>query len=34
VEFIERGGQRAIITSPEHIEDAVAGRTGTQLVAG
>jgi carbamate kinase len=34
LEFIERGGQRAIITSPDHIEDAVAGRTGTHMVAG
>jgi carbamate kinase len=32
-EFIERGGARAIITSPAHIEDALAGRTGTHLVA-
>ncbi len=34
VEFIERGGQRAIITSPDHLEDAIAGRTGTHVVAG
>jgi carbamate kinase len=34
MEFIERGGRRAVITSPDHIEDALAGRTGTQLVAG
>jgi carbamate kinase len=33
VEFIERGGQRAIITSPDHLEDAIAGRTGTHVVA-
>jgi carbamate kinase len=33
IEFIERGGQQAIITSPEHLEEAVAGRTGTHLVA-
>ena len=34
VEFIERGGKRAIITSPDHLEDAIAGRTGTHVVAG
>lgn len=34
IEFIERGGQRAIITSPSHLEDAIAGRTGTHVVAG
>jgi carbamate kinase len=33
LEFIERGGQEAIITSPDHLEEAVAGRTGTHLVA-
>jgi len=33
VEFIERGGARAIITSPDRLEDALAGRTGTHLVA-
>ncbi len=32
IEFIERGGQRAIITSASHLEDAVAGRTGTHIV--
>ena len=34
VEFIERGGTRAIITAPERLEDALAGRTGTHVVAG
>ena len=33
VEFIENGGKRAIITSPDHLEDAIAGRTGTHVVA-
>jgi carbamate kinase len=33
VEFIERGGKRAIITSPNHLEEAMAGRTGTHVVA-
>lgn len=32
IEFVERGGQRAIITSPLHLEEAVAGRTGTHVV--
>jgi carbamate kinase len=34
VEFIEQGGTSAIITSPDHLEDALAGRTGTHVVAG
>ena len=34
IEFIERGGARAIITSPAHLEEAIAGRTGTHVVAG
>jgi carbamate kinase len=34
IDFIERGGQRAIITSPSHLENAIAGRTGTHVVAG
>ncbi len=33
IEFIERGGKRAIITSPAHLEEAIAGRTGTHIVA-
>ena len=33
MEFIARGGKRAIITTPAHLEDAVAGRTGTHIVA-
>ena len=30
--FIERGGKRAVITSIEAIEDAVAGRAGTEVI--
>ncbi|MBI9097459.1 MAG: carbamate kinase [Spirochaetaceae bacterium] len=30
--FIERGGKKAIITDPEHIKEAVAGKTGTHVV--
>lgn len=33
VEFVERGGERALITSPERLVDAVAGRAGTQVLA-
>ena len=30
--FIEKGGKKAIITDPEHIKEAVAGKTGTHVV--
>jgi len=30
--FIERGGKKALITSPECIERALAGETGTWIV--
>ncbi len=33
LEFVDRGGDEAIITSPGHLEDAVAGRTGTHIVS-
>jgi carbamate kinase len=32
IQFIERGGKRAVITSIEAIEDAVAGRAGTEII--
>ena len=32
VQFLERGGQEAIITNPENIERALAGKTGTRIV--
>jgi len=32
-DFLERGGERAIITSPERLTDALEGRAGTQIVA-
>jgi carbamate kinase len=32
--YLERGGGEAIITSPEHIERALAGETGTRITAG
>jgi carbamate kinase len=31
--FVERGGERAIITSPERLTDALEGRAGTHVVA-
>jgi carbamate kinase len=33
IEFLERGGREVIITSPEHLEAAVLGETGTRIVA-
>ena len=32
IEFLERGGQEVIITSPAHLEAAIAGQTGTHVV--
>lgn len=32
--FLAGGGQRAVITSPEHLGDALDGRAGTQVVPG
>jgi carbamate kinase len=32
IEFIERGGREVIITSPSHLEAAIAGETGTHVV--
>lgn len=32
VNFLEGGGQRAIITNPENIERALAGETGTHII--
>ena len=34
IDFLERGGREVVITSPEHLEAAVAGRTGTHIVTG
>lgn len=33
IEFLERGGKKAIVTSPDLLEEAVAGRTGTHVTA-
>ena len=32
IEFLEQGGQEALITSPENIERALAGESGTRIV--
>lgn len=32
IQFIENGGKEALITDPEHISDALAGKTGTWIV--
>lgn len=32
IDFLEKGGQRVIITSPESLLDAVHGKTGTHMV--
>ena len=31
VDFLEQGGEEAIITTPQKLEDAVAGKTGTRI---
>ena len=31
--FVERGGREALITDPDHLEGAMAGTTGTRIVA-
>ena len=32
IEFLEGGGQEAIITDPAHLVDAVEGKAGTRIV--
>jgi carbamate kinase len=32
-QFIEAGGREAVITSLDRLDDALAGRTGTRIVA-
>jgi len=32
IKFLEEGGKEALITSPENIECALAGETGTRIV--
>ena len=31
ISFLEKGGKKAIITNPESLEDAIAGKTGTHV---
>ncbi len=33
IDLIDRGGKEVIITSPAHLEEALAGQTGTRIVA-
>ena len=33
LDFVERGGRRAIVTDDDHLEDALEGRAGTTLEA-
>ena len=33
IRFLEGGGKTAIITNPENVERALAGETGTRIVA-
>jgi carbamate kinase len=33
IDFIEGGGREVIITSPEHIGDALDGKSGTRVAA-
>ena len=33
IKFLERGGKEAIITNPENIGQALAGETGTRIIA-
>jgi carbamate kinase len=32
VQFLEGGGKEALITNPQNIERAIAGKTGTRIV--
>ena len=32
IRFLKEGGREALITSPENIERALAGETGTRIV--
>jgi carbamate kinase len=34
VEYLEHGGTRAIVTDPPHVEQALAGRSGTRFLPG
>jgi carbamate kinase len=32
IQFLENGGKKALITDPEHIGEALEGKTGTWIV--
>ncbi len=32
--FLEAGGRRAVVTSPQSLERALAGEAGTEILAG
>jgi carbamate kinase len=32
ISYLEKGGREALITNPENIERALAGKTGTRIV--
>jgi carbamate kinase len=34
IRFLEKGGQKVIITTPENLEDALEGKKGTCIVPG
>src|SRR5947209_7711894 len=34
IQYVEAGGPEALITSPSHLEYALAGRTGTRIRGG
>ena len=34
IQFLEAGGPEALITSPAHLERALAGQTGTRIRGG
>jgi carbamate kinase len=34
VQFLEEGGRRAVIASIEEVEEAAAGRAGTEFISG
>jgi len=32
INFLEKGGKEALITTPDHLEDALDGKTGTRIL--
>jgi carbamate kinase len=33
LDFLQRGGKEVVITDPEHLGDAMAGKAGTSITA-